>query len=449
MSKWTNVRKFDFNIGEYTNSYYKLSDFDYFVDSEFGSDTNDGLTPQTAFKTISKLNALGTTLKNKICAVSGIFIENITFANWNDGSILTIIGVSGFNGRAIINGAIFYSVMFANIYSNQLKTCGSYSNSSILTSIGVNCILELWYTNIGLYGSRWGGCKLLYDCFIKNASKQDYPTSNLNAFDSVAVFKNVTIEGFGTEANLQSGKFENCHIISISSYSSSLDKTNTLLDTNSRYFTDNTETTPADLYIDSANGNYGIVENFTTPIWDKTTQQYITKNPLYNNGNIIGCGKVTLALTAQDTSLQSQADGGNATYDNMQNGTPTTISRIDDSIDGTILSGVQDLGRVMNGVKIDAISTYDVSGSVITKRLQQSIPTIEQATDFYIQFGETIEECNAMTPILCEFGKVITYSTNGSYMYGNSDGTNFQPSKKKVAKFRYFKINIKARTISA
>ena len=53
---------------------------------------------------------------------------------------------------------------------------------------------------------------------------------------------------------------------------------NNLIGTNSRYFTDNTETTPAQLLIDPANGNFNFKKDVN--IWDKTAQAYITKNPI-------------------------------------------------------------------------------------------------------------------------------------------------------------------------
>ena len=61
---------------------------------------------------------------------------------------------------------------------------------------------------------------------------------------------------------------------------------NNLTGTNSRYFTDNTETTPAQLLIDPANGNFNFKKNVY--IWDKTAQAYITTNLRIVTGKQIG-----------------------------------------------------------------------------------------------------------------------------------------------------------------
>lgn len=440
MSKWTNVRKFDFGKGEYTNSYYKLSDFDYFVDSEFGSDTNDGLTPQTAFKTLSKITTLGSSFyKNGIkVACCGIF------DSYNDSSSVKMaeyVGCGGINGRARIYGGnhwgIFHNIIFEGIGNLGWGQNASYDDNASTTKL-VNCIIK--DRTMPLDVNNWRGLYIrsYFSIFINSTFYYtSYPNAgiygNNNSFLglSASSITKLVLYGIDNHTTFDATTKQNPNVIN----------------TDSRYFTDNTETTPADLYIDSVNGNYGIVPTFSTPIWDKQTQQYITANPLYNEGNIIGAGFETLALTALDDSLKSTDNGGDATYSNMDNPTSTTICRIDDSTDGTLTSGVQDLERVMNGVKIDAIATYDTNGGLITKRLQQSTPSIEQTTDFGIQFGETEQECRDMTPILCEYGKVITYSKSGNILYGNSD-LNFQPDKKKVAKFRYFIISIRAKTIS-
>lgn len=451
MSKWTNVRKFDFVKEEYSNSYYKLTEFNYFVDSEFGSDTNDGLTPQTAFKSIDKIAVIGIS-QDSVIAISGVFYPQ-TDHSYNNYAV-KFVGVGGYNGRAVISGSVTFTgskIAFENCIQKNL-----YFNPLQTGNINQNCCYHLNCVQYGIHGLGGGGggyriCGVfLINSFswnMSNIGKGYVNNPSVIGYNSTAQSDNVI------DLNASSvAKLKNTHILSsVINFTQSIFPS-VVVDTNSRYFTDNTETTPADLYIDSANGNFGIVPTFSTPIWDKQTQQYITENPLYHtgaDGANIGAGVETLALTALDDSLKSTDNGGDATYSNMENdqNSGSMIFRIDDSIDGTLVSGVQDLGRVMNGVKIDAIATYDTNGGLITKRLQQSTPSIEQTTDFGIQFGETEQECRDMTPILCEYGKVITYSKSGNVLYGNSD-LNFQPNKKKVAKFRYFIISIRAKTIS-
>ena len=442
MSKWTNVRKFELTKGEYTNSYYKLSEFDYFVDSEFGSDTNDGLTPSTAFKTLSKITTLGTDIyvDGLMVACAGHFVEDFL-----PQKNIKLIGVGGNNGRCLYEWEGTYNASatnYATFLNFEISGGFHLSRYSGAAGVFVNCIL---HSNV-MAGYSYFGFTIYNTVLIGLANQQSQDTGTIFAYNSTIFAPSfpstITYQGKNTHIAYTS---DSSHQYNINATSNSINATD------SRYFTDNTETTPADLYIDSANGNYGIVPTFDTPIWDKQKQQYITANPLYHmgaDGANIGAGVETLALTALDDSLKSTDDGGDATYTNMENDpNGSSIFRIDDSIDGILTSGVQDLGRVMKGVKIDAIATYDTNGVLITKRLQQSTPSIEQTTDFGIQFGETQQECEDMIPILCEYGKVITYSTIGNIKYGNSD-LNFQPNKKKVAKFRYFIISIRAKTIS-
>ena len=72
--------------------------------------------------------------------------------------------------------------------------------------------------------------------------------------------------------------------------------------------------------------------------------------------------------------------------------------------------------------------------------------TSDYINDFEIQFGKTVTECNNMTPIKCEYGKVISYYNDNGTRYGNADA-NYDPTMSRVDEFRYYKIKITAQTV--
>ena len=117
MSKFNNIRKFSYETGSYSG-YWNTADIDYFVNSEEGSDTNDGLTPSKPFKTLSKVKSLGAGIweNGLVIACWGQFNENLTIDK-----AVRIIGAGGYNGRAVFtdNGGVFIANSVANVvYDN-------------------------------------------------------------------------------------------------------------------------------------------------------------------------------------------------------------------------------------------------------------------------------------------------------------------------------------------
>ena len=104
MSKFNNIRKFSYETGSYSG-YWNTSDINYFVDSEEGSDLNDGLTPATPFKTLSKVKSLGAGIweNGLVVACWGQFTENLVIDK-----AVTFLGAGGYNGRAVFRMVGFY-----------------------------------------------------------------------------------------------------------------------------------------------------------------------------------------------------------------------------------------------------------------------------------------------------------------------------------------------------
>lgn len=433
MSKFNNIRKFSYETGSYSG-YWDTADIDYFVDSEIGSDLNNGLTPATPFKTISKVKSLGTGIwqNGLVIACWGQFTENLVIDK-----VVTILGAGGYNGRAVFTDSLglvivnrVANAVFNNIFVNygtDSNFNGFYASNCVLKKATLSYLETYYFYDI-----------FLFDSVYPNAEGQDGGIfgRNISFVNCRSYFNNmIRINAHNVTTNNDIR------------YTTGTG-TNRLVNTNARYFTDNTETTPADLYMDSANLNFGIKAVFDTPIWDKTAAAYITANPLYRTGtynqytrvnNHIGAGLEAISLTGLNDSLNDTVD---ATYTNFEKDENGILSRINDGIDGTIQGGSQDLGKVTRGVRISALHTYGFSGGVFNKHLGTS----DYINDFEIQFGKTETECNNMPPIKCEYGKVISYYNDNGILYGNADA-NYDSTMSRVAEFRYYKIKITAQTV--
>ena len=428
MSKFNNIRKFSYETGSYSG-YWDTADIDYFVDSEDGSDTNDGLTPAESFKTLSKVKSLGAEIwKNGlVIACWGQFTENLTIDK-----AVTMLGAGGYNGRAVFNGATssYIKASVANVdFQNIIFT----NYTTAIDSGPAACGQSLYCNNI-----------IAPTAYFASGNHYTYNSIYKECYNNATIAgkNNTFINPVGTEQPTFSDN--NNHRTS-GTYSAT---NNNLIGTNARYFTDNTETTPADLYIDSANLNFGIKAVFDTAIWDKTAGKYITANPLYRTGtynqytrknNHIGAGLEAISLTGLSDSLNDTVD---ATYTNFEKDGNGVLSRVNDGKDGTIQGGLQDLGKVTRGVRISALHTYGFSGGVFNKHLG----TADYINDFEIQFGKTETECNNMTRIKCEYGKVISYYNDNGTLYGNADA-DYDATMSRVAEFRYYKIKITAQTV--
>jgi hypothetical protein len=418
-------------MGSYVG-YWNTSDIDYFVDSESGSDTNDGLTPTTPFKTLSKVKSLGAGIweDGLVVACWGQFTENLSIDK-----AVTILGAGGYNGRAVFQGAASNYITFGvinTIHENVFVKDYNYTVVCRNSYYANNCI---YYNEvkIGYYSEPhyvFNSIFSLSQIGTINNYVQIILGDNNSVIDCIQ-FSDVSVNGKNNHSN---NTFTN------SGWA--------LKETDARYFTDNTETTPADLYIDSANLNFGIKAVFDTPIWDKTAGAYITANPLYRTGtynqytrvnNHIGAGLEAVSLTGLNDSLNDTVD---AVYTNFEKDIDGVLSRTNDGIDGNIVAGIQDLGKIVRGVRISALHTYGFSGGVFEKHLGTS----DYINDFEIQFGKTETECNNMTPIKCEYGKVISYYNDNGTLHGNADA-GYDATMSRVAEFRYYIIKITAQTV--
>ena len=431
-SKWAFVPKFDYTIGDY-NGFWQESEVNFFVDTIKGSDSNAG-TAAAPFKTLSKVKSLGTTYwKNGVV----IFVNGRLNETCDINVSARIVGVGGDNGRCVFDdtGGNFVrntvvNVILDNVYVNYStlrEFTTFYASNCFLKKASLNSNSSFYFYNVSLYGSSYpnangqGG-----NMYGRNISFLNC-TSNLN-FASYMSANNIT-----TDNDLR--------------YTSGTG-TNRLVNTNARYFTDNTETTPAQLLIDPVNGNFNFKKNVY--IWDKTAQAYITTNPLFEKGtfntltqkyNHIGAGYESTSYNGLNSIFIDSSQGGTATYSNIQVDGSGFLSRINDGIDGVLTSGIGYLGKTVKGVTILLPQTF-----TDTKRIIKTTPSIRVIPDIEFRWGASESAVNNADWCLIEYGKPIYYSLNGTTKIGNADPL-FDIANALLAEFPYFQFRLTFKNI--
>ena len=425
-SKWAFVPKFDYTTGNY-NGFWKESEVNFFVDTIKGSDSNAG-TAAAPFKTLSKVKSLGTTYwKNGVV----IFINGRLNEICDINVAARIVSVGGDNGRCVFDGtgslyvrASTSYVVFDNIITKnyvQSPTAGPsgvnlpiYISNSILT----NSYVQNNNASSGFYGVVFNNCVGVTTLYGNNITLIN---TNYTIGTALNVYKN---DGTYSVAN------------------------NNLIGGNTRYFTDNTETTPAQLLIDPAKGNFNFKKDVY--IWDKTAQAYITINPLFEKGtfntftqkyNHIGAGYESHSYNGLNSIFIDSSQGGTATYNNIQVDATGYLSRINDGIDGVLTSGIGYLGKTVKGVTILLPQSF-----TDTKRIIKTTPSIRVIQDIEFRWGSSEAAVNNADWCLIEYGKPVYYSLNGTTRIGNADAL-FDIANALLAEFSYFQFRITYKNI--
>ena len=425
-SKWAFTPKFNYATGNY-EGFWQESEIKYFVDTIKGSDSNTG-TAGSPFKTLGKVKSLGTGIweNGLTIMVNGTLNENCDI-----NKAVRIIGTGGDNGRCVFdgNGALYIKNTVANVIFDNIKTINYNTGVAFQSMYASNCIF-----NSGVLGIDWGGPSYFYFVSVYGSAF----SSGATLYGRNNTFINITIKSF----NLSSATNVFCNNISITQGA------NQLFNTNARYFTDNTGTTPAQLLIDPANGNFNFKKNVY--IWDKTAQAYITTNPLFEKGtfdtltqkyNHIGAGYESTSYNGLNSIFIDSSQGGTATYSNIQVDATGYLSRINDGIDGVLTSGIGYLGKTVKGVTILLPQTF--TG---TKRIIKTTPSIRVIQDIEFRWGASESAVNAADWCLIEYGKPIYYSLNGTTRIGNADPL-FDIANALIAEFSYFQFKITFKNI--
>ena len=433
-AKWAFVQKFDYTIGDY-NGFWQESEVNFFVDTIKGSDSNAG-TAAAPFKTLSKVKSLGTSYwKNGVV----IFVNGRLNEACDINVAARIVGVGGDNGRCVFDAT-------GNLYiKNSLKDVVIYDNIKMINYATTD-------NNSAFYGYKMSN-SICYNHFVttNDCSVYAYNVSyfNSNLREIYLYGNNITFyNGYylGLKAFNASNFFAN-----VGTYSGGTG-TNRLVNTNARYFTDNSQTTPAQLLIDPANGNFNFKKNVY--IWDKTAQAYITTNPLFEKGtfntltqkyNHIGAGYESTSYNGLNSIFIDSSQGGTATYSNIQVDASGFLSRINDGIndgiDGVLTSGIGYLGKTVKGVTILLPQTF-----TDTKRIIKTTPSIRVIQDIEFRWGNSEAAVNTADWCLIEYGKPIYYSLNGTMRIGNADAS-FDVANALIAEFSYFQFRLTFKNI--
>ena len=427
-AKWAFVPKFDYTTGGY-NGFWQESEVNYFVDTIKGSDSNAG-TAAAPFKTLSKVKSLGSTYwKNGVV----IFVNGRLNESCDINVAARIVGVGGDNGRCVFDGtsAIFIRNSFLGVLFDNIKTINyntyvtftqMYASNCIINSVTFLSGIAYYFYNVSLYGSVIPNGQSPSPIYGRNVTL--YNITSLHP-SSIAAGTNTYCNNVATTAGA-----------------------NQLFNTNARYFTDNTETTPAQLLIDPANGNFNFKKNVY--IWDKTAQAYITTNPLFEKGtfntltqkyNHIGAGYESTSYNGLNSIFIDSSQGGTATYSNIQVDGSGFLSRINDGIDGVLTSGVGYLGKTVKGVTILLPQVF-----TDTKRIIKTTPSIRVIQDIEFRWGNSEAAVNSADWCLIEYGKPIYYSLNGTIRIGNADAS-FDVANALIAEFSCFQFKITFKNI--
>ena len=427
-SKWAFTPKFDYTTGNY-NGFWQEAEVNYFVDTIKGSDSNAG-TAAAPFKTLSKVKSLGSSYWK---AGVVIFVNGRLNETCDINVAARIVGVGGDNGRCVLDGtgAIFIKNTVAGVIFDNIKTI-NYTTTVILWYMyASNCI----FNSVGFSSSQ------PYYFYFVSLYESYYPAGGA---PTPIVGRNNTFINI-TSANtsvLSTGTNIFCNNIAATQGA------NQLFNTNARYFTDNTETTPAQLLIDPANGNFNFKK--TVYIWDKTAQAYITTNPLFEKGtynpltlkyNHIGAGYESNSYNGLNSIFIDSSQGGTATYNNIQVDGSGFLSRINDGIDGVLTSGIGYLGKIVKGVTILLPQTF-----IDTKRIIKTTPSVRVIQDIEFRWGASESAVNTADWCLIEYGKPVYYSLNGTTRIGNAD-TLFDIANALIAEFSYFQFRLTFKNI--
>lgn len=431
-AKWAFVPKFNYTSGDY-EGFWQESEVNYFVDTIKGSDSNAG-TAAAPFKTLSKVKSLGTSYWK---AGVVIFVNGRLNEACDINVSARIVGVGGDNGRCVFDGTggvfiansvvdVVYDNIFVN-YEADMVFVRFYASNCVLKKAALSYVHSFYF----------------YDVFLLDSLYPNAPWPPGTIFGRNISFVNCRNNHPGSIAISAHNITTNNDI----RYTGGTG-TNRLVNTNARYFTDNTETTPAQLLIDPVNINFNFRKNVY--IWDKTAQAYITVNPLFEKGtfnpltqkyNHIGAGYESNSYNGLNSIFIDSSQGGTATYSNIQVDGSGYLSRINDGIDGVLTSGIGYLGKTVKGVTILLPQVF-----TDTKRIIKTTPSIRVIQDIEFRWGTSEAAVNSADWCLIEYGKPVYYSLNGTTRIGNADPL-FDIANALLAEFPYFQFRITAKNI--
>lgn len=398
MQKWL-VEEFDYVLKRYKGTYWNLASINFFVDSEFGLDTNAG-TYLLPFKTLGKAQTVASN-GHKVM-INGTFTELLTLSK-----SIRWIGVGGGIGSlAIFDKNIDLNVanmIFDNIYflpggaiSYYLTTTlHFYASNSILSRT-----LEASTRNIYSYHCKFISCNVV----AFGAGNVYFQGNNNTLYGCIKGSGNIYLYGNNNHINNSLAITTNGGM-------------NNILNTNGAY-------------LDPTNLNFNFLN--TSPL-------YRTGTAVYEGGIVsychVGAGQEGINENAS-TAIFTAAGG--ATLNNVA-ASGTELYRPNVAIDGTLLTYYGDFGVVRNKVVFDIFNTFIQISGVMYRLIQESAGlTVRNGFDYILYYGNSTAEVDSCPALLMEFGKTITVSGTGANRKGNAD-PNFDIANYTTPSFQYHK----------
>lgn len=498
-----NTPKFNFNLGFTSGKMYKPADFDYFVETHFGDDTNTGITGWVnAFQTLTKVKALGAGIweDGLYIAVNGVVTNDLEC-----NKAVRIIGHGG--GKS--GRTIFYRGIGTN-YFRMATNIGCYlENIELENYTTADIFINSSYSITNVY---------LYNCLIKDVKFKVTYAINLYAFNCVfkdCVFTNDYVQYMTIKGN--NNTIYDCTSNAGIVITGNNNHVNNALTIVSDTGSNNIKNVDGE-YLDPENLNFCFLN--TSPLYRTGTySQLIGKN------NHVGFGKQGLSFNAfnpefnededatytnaekqyQENDLFVVTDPGNeklyilttttllvwveivtftadtsfplAPDDNdycwrtdedklyQYNLGITTWEEIttglffDTALDlgnmmfrtstlstGTIESGYIDFGKKEYGNKMGIQNNYLLDNGSLTKLIQETTGLTERnGLDCIVQYGDTTGEVDSCPELLYEYGKLFCVSGTGASRVGNADAT-FDPDAYEAVGFRYCKLKFRLKS---
>jgi len=451
--KW-NCKRFDYTTGTLSGD-WDLSDVHWFVDKEFGDDTNAG-TANAPFATLTKAHTVATA--GQVIMISGYFSENLAISK-----AVRIVGVSGMNGRAVFVNAVSRITISANVQivmDNVMLQSYSHSNNflavtttSIFPVYFSNCILaDCTFAHSGAFGSSRRNEHYSYFCAYINI--QIFVVSTANAFGEIHIYGNNNILSNLTSNDSNGERIRIFASNNICNNNMVIQNTglNNLTNTDARFFTDDTETTPKLLTVAAPIINYNFRREL--PHWDKTAGAYKTINPLYRTGTFdvinqmyrhIGAGNEVHVFNGYDTAFIDEGSGGTGTWTNIEVGGSGELYRTSTGSDGIIETGIIQFSRKLVGFTISLRNSVEVTANIVTKAIQSLDHTLLSKRAGYaiqIKIGDTTGQVDSCNWLNFEYGwKPVSYSLDGTTKVGNADAA-FDETSEVIAGAKYIKLKI-------
>ena len=162
----------------------------YFINSKTGNDSNNGLSEDTPFKTLNKLQNIDFKAGDKILIASGDEVKGSLILKNVKGTSEAPVVISSYgtgtkpliNGKGYLNGILLENCSFIEINNISITADGRPSNQDKSNEGDMRCGIKIIITKDGYYSHIHIKNIDIYDIFFENAgikrSKEEVRTAN-------------------------------------------------------------------------------------------------------------------------------------------------------------------------------------------------------------------------------------------------------------------------------